>query len=279
VRALACVVGYAVWLGKQDESDDDEIDSLPAKRFVTELLQRHPDGRVLESGELAELLALYGIDLWAAQPVTSREEAVAAGEKLGWGVVLKATAERLRERPDQAHVWRNIDNRAEMEDAWAFLGDVISDPVSAGFVVQKVAPPGVPVSIGSLEDPLFGPVISFGISGPLTELLGDRAYRIPPLSKVDAAEMVREIKSAPLLFGYRGGDVADVEDVERLVRRVAQLQNDLPQLRSLDLSLVLAGVDGATVLSASARVEPSVDARSDWFVRRLNAMVGDTLPD
>lgn len=279
VRALACVVGYAVWLGKQDESDDDEIDSLPAKRFVNELLMRHPDGRVLEAGELAELLALYGIDLWAAQPVTSREEAVAAGEKLGWGVVLKATAERLRERPDQAHVWRNIDNRAEMEDAWAFLGDVISDPVSAGFVVQKVAPPGVPVSIGSLEDPLFGPVISFGISGPLTELLGDRAYRIPPLSKVDAAEMVREIKSAPLLFGYRGGDVADVEDVERLVRRVAQLQNDLPQLRSLDLSLVLAGVDGATVLSASARVEPAVDARSDWFVRRLNAMVGDTLPD
>ena len=63
------------------------------------------------------------------------------------------------------------------------------------------------------------------------------------------------------------------------MRRVAQLQNDLPQLRSLDLSLVLAGVDGATVLSASARVEPSVDARSDWFVRRLSTPPGDTVPD
>ncbi|HEY1135537.1 MAG TPA: GNAT family N-acetyltransferase [Nocardioides sp.] len=280
VRALARVVAYAVWVGKQDADDeDDEIDPTPAKRFVNEVLLRHPDGKVLDADELVELLRCYGIDLWAAVPVTSKEEAIAAGERLGWQVVLKATAERLRERPDQAHVWRNIDDAREMDDAWDFLSGAISDPESAGFVVQRVAPPGVPVSIGSVEDPLFGPVISFGISGPLTELLGDRVYRIPPLSRVDAAEMVREIKAAPLLFGYRGGDVADVEDIERLVRRVAQLQNDIPQVRTLDLALVLAGPDGATVLNASAKVEPVSDARSDWFVRRLTAMVGDTLPE
>lgn len=279
VRALARVVAYAVWLGKQDVEDDDEVDPTEAKRLVGELLLRHPDGHALETDELVRLLASYGIDLWPAMRVDSVEEAVAAGERAGWNVVLKATAERLRERPDQAHVWRNIDTADEMRDAWDFLSGTISDPGSAGFVVQKVAPPGVPVSIGSLEDPLFGPVVSFGVSGPLTELLGDRVYRIPPLSKVDAAEMVREIKAAPLLFGYRGGDVADVADVERLVRRIAQLQSDVPQLRQLDLALVLAGPGGATVLNASARIEPVADARSDWFVRRLTAIVGDTLPE
>ncbi|MDT9594586.1 GNAT family N-acetyltransferase [Nocardioides zeae] len=279
VRALARVVSYAVWLRKQDVEDDDEIDPTAAKRFVNELLLRHPDGHTLDMDELVDLLACYGIEMWAGRPVANVEEAIAAGERLGWSVVLKATADRLRERPDQAHVWRNIDDAREMADAWEFLTGVISDPATAGFVVQKVAPPGVPVSIGSLEDPLFGPVVSFGVAGPLTELLGDRVYRIPPLSRVDAAEMVREIKAAPLLFGYRGGDVADVEDVERLVRRVAQLQNDLPQLRQLDLALVLAGPDGATVLNATAKVEPVTDARSDWFVRRLTAIVGDTLPE
>ena len=82
-----------------------------------------------------------------------------------------------------------------------------------------------------MEDPLFGPVLSFGIGGPLTELLGDRSYRIPPLADHDAQDMVREIKASPLLFGYRGSEIVDVEEIERLVRQVAQLQHDLPQVR------------------------------------------------
>ena len=81
-----------------------------------------------------------------------------------------------------------------------------------------------------------------------------------------------------MLFGYRGSEVVDVAEIERLIRRVAQLQNDLPQISSLELSLVLAGADGATVLTASARVEPVLDPRSDWFVRRMPAHPGDTLP-
>ena len=84
---------------------------------------------------------------------------------MGWDVVLKATASHLRERPDLAHVWRNIDSSAEMRDAWESLSALITSTDDAGFVVQKNAPPGVPVAISSLEDPLFGPVVSFGIAG------------------------------------------------------------------------------------------------------------------
>ena len=79
--------------------------------------------------------------------------------------MLKATTDRLRERPDLAHVWRNIDRPAEMKNAWESRIALIDDADTAGFVVQKVAPPGVPLSIRSMEDPLFGPVVSFGISG------------------------------------------------------------------------------------------------------------------
>ena len=117
--------------------------------------------------------------------------------------------------------------------------------------MQRNARPGVPVAMRSIEDPLFGPVVSFGISGPLTELLADKSYRIPPLGERDAAAMVREIKSSPMLFGYRGSEVVDVAEIERLIRRVAQLQNDLPQVSALELSLVLAGAEGATVLTAA----------------------------
>ncbi len=87
---------------------------------------------------------------------------------------------------------------------------------------------------------MFGPAVSFGISGALTDLVGDRVYRIPPISALDAAETVRSIKAAPLLFGYRGSEQVDVAAVEDLIRRVAQLKIDLPQVSQLDLMLVHA---------------------------------------
>jgi acyl-CoA synthetase (NDP forming) len=280
VRALARVVEYAVWLRTPDGAapDPGAVDLAAAQRVIGRELAAAPDGVDLDPVALTELLAAYGIELWQAQPVTSLREAQKAGRELGWDVILKATAERVRERPDLAHVWRNIDSPAEMRDAWESLQEIVGEPERAGYVVQKNAPPGIPVAIRSLEDPLFGPVVSFGISGPIIELLADVSYRIPPIFQHDAASMVREIRSSPMLFGYRGSEVVDIDEVERLIQRVAQLQNDLPQVRTLELSLVLAGAHGSTVLTATARVEPVVDPRSDWFVRRLPTVPGDTIP-
>ncbi len=281
VRALARVVEYAVWLRHPGEEHELVASSRVAegKRLVNETLMHHPDGKDLDAAEMSALLAAYDIQVWESRQAATLEDALAAGEELGWDVVLKATAERLRNRPDLAHVWRNVDTAEEMRDAWQTLGALITRPSEAGFVVQRNAPPGIPVSIASVEDPLFGPVVTFGISGPLTELLADKAFRIPPLNAHDAADMVREIKSSPLLFGYRGSEVVDVAEIERLILRVSQLQHDLPQVRSLDLSLVLAGHEGASVLTTAIRVEPVVDPRSDWFVRRMSRQVGDTVPD
>jgi acyl-CoA synthetase (NDP forming)/RimJ/RimL family protein N-acetyltransferase len=279
VRALARVVEYATWLEKPagDLVVPEEVEERRARRRVEEILRASPDGRDLMFEEVRDLLDAYGIDMWERVAVDTEDAAVAAGEKLGWDVVLKATAEHLRQRPDLAHVWRNIDTEVEMRDAWRTMHQVIDVPATAGFIVQKGAAPGVPVSIGGMEDPLFGPVVSFGISGAASELLGDRSYRIPPMHSGDAADMVREIKSAPLLFGYRGGEQADVGAIEHLLLRLAQLKNDLPQVRALELNLVLVGSEGTTVLNAVGRVEPVADARSDWFVRRLSSQAGDTL--
>jgi len=281
VRALAKVVEYAVWLRTPDGASvtPDHVDVAAGRQVVGTALMRSPDGTTLDDAELSALLAAYGIELWPTVPVSSLRQAQAAGRKLDWDVVLKATAEHLRERPDLAHVWRNVDNAEEMKDAWNTLRPLVGAPEQAGYVVQKNAPPGVPVAVRSIEDPLFGPVVSFGISGPLTELLGDRSFRIPPLGSHDASAMVREIRSSPMLFGYRGSDPVDVNAVEQLILRVARLQHDLPQVASLELSLVLAGVSSLSVLTAAARVEPVADPRSDWFVRRMPSHPGDTIPE
>ena len=157
VRALARVVEYAVWLRTPNgpTAMPDDIDVASARGLVQRLLIANPDGTELDGDDLGALLAAYGIELWEARQVATLAAATRAGRDLGWDVVLKATTDRLRERPDLAHVWRNIDRPAEMRDAWESLGQLIDDSDSAGFVVQKNAPPGVPLGIRTMEDPLL----------------------------------------------------------------------------------------------------------------------------
>jgi len=272
VRALARAADYAAWLARpagQLRSFDD-LDLESAQALVAAILEDAPGGAELTHDQLRHLLGSYGIELWRRIGVMTRDEAVEAGGQLGWGVVLKATAPHLRSRPDLAHVRRNIDTPEQMRAAWGQLGELVEDAAAARFVVQAMARPGVPLSLESLEDPLFGPIVSFGVQGAPSELLGDRSYRIPPLTDADAASMVREIKSAPLLLGYRGGEVVDVAEVEDLLLRLAQLKNDLPEVACIALDLVLAGAHGAAVLDASARVAPAAEGRRDVLVRRMD---------
>jgi hypothetical protein len=228
---------------------------------------------------LAELLGHYGVTVEPLSRVTSLDQAIDAASGYGWDVVLKATADHLRQRPDLAHVWRNIDDVEDMKAAWDNLNGLIDEPDKADFVVQPMAAPGIPISIGVLEDYLFGPIVSFGMAGTPSELLGDVSYRIPPLTDADAADLVRDVRAAPLFFGYRGSEAIDVPAVEELIHRVAQLKDGIPEVQALDLSLVLAGAEGAKVLRASGRVAPVADARSDWFTRRMTGptSVDDTL--
>jgi acyl-CoA synthetase (NDP forming)/RimJ/RimL family protein N-acetyltransferase len=281
VRALSRVCEYNHWLDRQPSDDEvlEDIDQDAAARMLAELLIDAPEGRDLTFAECKELLGFYGIDLWDRIAVNSAEEAVRAAELLGWDAVLKATAEPLRQRPDLGYVWRNIADADEMRNAFESLTRSVPSVTDAAFVVMRTAPPGVPVRMDGLEDPLFGPAVSFSISGAITELVGDKAYRIPPITSQDAAEAVRSIKAAPLLFGHRGSEPVDVAAVEDLFRRVAHLKNDLQQVAALDLSLVHATEKGVAVLDAAVRVQPVVDPRSDWFTRRLNVHPGDTLPD
>ena len=115
---------------------------------------------------------------------------------------------------------------------------------------------------------MFGPVVSFGVAGVATELLGDRSYRIPPLTDRDCAEMVREIKAAALLLGYKGGIAVDLAAVEDLIHRMSRLVDDVPSVQSVELNPVLVAEFGLAVVNASGRVAPP-PGRTDWYTRRL----------
>jgi hypothetical protein len=131
-----------------------------------------------------------------------------------------------------------------------------------------MAPPGVALVITGREDAAFGPIISLGLDGIPSELLGDTVYRVPPLTTVDAAAMVRDLRAAPTLFGQHGGPGVDIEAIEDLLHRVAQAADDLPQLASLTLKPCVAAVEGVAVLGARAFIAPTADRR-DPLARTL----------
>ncbi len=270
VRALAAVATYAEWRAtpRLGVPELDDVDAAAARAVVERALAASPDGGRLHGHELTELLRCYGISLWPSILVSTPLEAVEAASRLGYPVVLKATAPHLLHRTDLGGVRLDLSSEAALRRAFDGLRLDLGEEVASRLVVQRMAGRGVPCVVGSSEDALFGPVVSFGVGGVVADLVEDRGYRIPPLDRADAAALVRTPLAAPLLFGYRGAPSMDTDAVEDLVLRVGRLAYDLPEVAALELNPVLALPQGAAVLSASARVS-SPAARRDRPARRL----------
>jgi acyl-CoA synthetase (NDP forming)/RimJ/RimL family protein N-acetyltransferase len=270
IQALSALTSYAEWRNRDAGAVPEvDVDTQTAKLLVNRILAEQPEGRELTETEIAQLLGRYGIHVVPQLAVSSLAEAVAAGDQLDWNVVLKATSSAVRGRPDLASVHRNIDNAAEMADAWKDLRKLVAEiglPGDDGLsvampVVQAMAPPGVALMITSREDAAFGPIVSLGLDGIPSELLGDIVYRVPPLTGVDAVEMVRELKAAPTLFGRHGAPGVDIAGIENLLHRVAQLADAIPQLASVTLRPCVASVSSISVLGARVFIAPTADQR------------------
>jgi len=135
-------------------------------------------------------------------------------------------------------------------------------------VVQAMAPAGTELVIGMVRDPLFGPVVMAGSGGVLTDLLADRRWRGLPLTDLDAAEMVRSLRCAPLLAGYRGAPPADEQAVLEVLHRVAWLVETVPEIAELDINPLMAAPSGAIAVDVKIRLIPATP-EPDWHSRSL----------
>ena len=236
VRALAAASRYAEWrrrpAGELPELPGVDADS--ARALVAGVLAEAPRGRELTGAEAGRLLAAYGLAPLPQRVVPSAADAVAAAAELGFPVAVKATAESLRHRQDLGAVRLDLADDAAVRAAVAALAVLDGAPV----VVQRMAPPGVATVVEVLDDPSFGALVSFGIAGVATDLLGDRAYAPVPLSDLDAAELVRTPRAAPLLSGHRGAEPVDTGALADLLLRVSRLAEDVPELLALELNPV-----------------------------------------
>ncbi|MFE6681209.1 GNAT family N-acetyltransferase [Streptomyces sp. NPDC057729] len=276
VRALAEAVRYAQWRrqaavpGKVPEFLDDTIDEPGAADLIHALLGSDPDprGRPLAPDEARELLGRYGITVRPTLPAPDPESAVAAAARLGYPVALKTTAPHLRHRADLGGVRLDLANENALRRAYGELTDLLGKPAELQPVVQAMAPRGVDTVVRAAIDPAAGAVLSFGLAGAPSELLGDTAHRLVPATDRDAAELIRSIRAAPVLFGWRGAAPVDTAVLEELLLRVSRLVDDHPEVVSIALEPVVVATQGLTVLGASVRLSPP-PARTDLGPRRL----------
>ncbi|MFB6908567.1 GNAT family N-acetyltransferase [Streptomyces bacillaris] len=276
VRAMAEAVKYAQWRrqaatpGKVPEFLDDTIDEPGTAALIDTLLGPAPDprGRPLAHDEVRELLGRYGIPVRPTLPAPDAEAAVAAAARLGYPVALKTTAPHLRHRADLGGVRLDLPDEEALRRAYGELTDLLGKPAELLPVVQAMAPRGVDTVVRASIDAAAGAILSFGLAGAPSELLGDTAHRLVPATDRDAAELIRSIKAAPVLFGWRGSAPVDTAALEELLLRLSRLVDDHPEVVSVALEPVVVAPQGITVLGASVRLAPP-PPRGDLGPRRL----------
>ncbi|MDO0937196.1 GNAT family N-acetyltransferase [Streptomyces sp. DG2A-72] len=271
VRALGEAVKYAQWRrdaaepGKVPEYED--IDEKGAAQLIDGLLARG-QGLTLGTEETCELLGKYGIGVQRALPALSPDDAAVAADALGYPVALKATAPHLRHRADLGGVRLDLADEEQLRRAYAELTELFGRAEELRPVVQGMAPRGVDTVVRAVIDPAAGAVLSFGLAGAASQLLGDTAHRIVPVTDREAASLVRSIRTAPLLFGWRGSTPVDTPALEELLLRVSRLVDDHPEVVAVTLEPVVVAQRGVSVLGASVRLAPP-PARDDLGPRTL----------
>jgi acyl-CoA synthetase (NDP forming)/GNAT superfamily N-acetyltransferase len=266
--ALARATRYARWRsaprGKLVRPQG--INPLAARDLIYRVMS---EGKTwLTDTQAVELLDCYGIEIAPFRIVQSADEAASAAEELGFPVAAKAANSMLRHRFDLIGVRLDISSAEAMRAAYTDLRAVSGvDTV----YVQRMVDRGTSCVIGLQDDPSFGTLVSFGLSGVVNDLLGDRAYRAIPMTDVDAAGLVRAPKAAPLLAGYGGSPMADLGALEDVVLRVAALAEDVPEVRRMELEPVVASESGASVVYARVEIGPP-PSRHDTGPRRLRAI-------
>ncbi|CBG69536.1 Putative acyl-CoA synthetase [Streptomyces scabiei 87.22] len=257
VRALSEAVHYAQW--RRDAAEPgrvpayEDIDEKGTAERIDALLSTG-EGRTLGAEEAGALLGRYGIRLRQARPALTPDEAARAAEAIGYPVALKTTAPHLRHRADLGGVRLDLADEEQLRRAYSELTELFGSPGELRPVVQGMAPRGVDTIVRTVVDPAAGAVLSFGLAGPASQLLGDMAHRLIPATERDAASLVRSIRTAPLLFGWRGSAPVDTDALEELLLRVSRLVDDHPEVVAVSLEPVVVAPHGLSVLGATVRL-------------------------
>lgn len=210
--------------------------------------------------ESKQILKEAGINTTEIRLAQTKEEAISVSKDLGFPIVLKIVSPDVLHKTDAGGVKLSLNNEEEVGKAYdEIISSIKKHEPNAniqGVSVQSMARPGTEVIIGMSKDPQFGPVLMFGLGGILVEVLKDVSFRIVPLTKRDAREMIREIKGYPILEGYRGQEPANTAVLEEMLLKVSDFVEGKPEIKELDINPIFAYSDDALAVDARVILEP-----------------------
>jgi acetyl coenzyme A synthetase (ADP forming)-like protein len=258
-RALGHAAERAAWLRRPAGTIPplSGIDSAGARRIVEQALQRG-DQPWLEPQEVMQLLQCYGISPLPGEIVHSPQEAAEACRRLGAPVAVKLVSRKILHKSDVGGVQLNLASPEAAAAAYREIAASLEAHGQAeamdGALVQPMLHGGVECLVGVVTDPIFGPLIAFGLGGVMTEVIGDVAFRLHPLTDRDADELMGSVKASRLLHGYRGSPPADIPALREVLLRISQLVEDVPEVNELDINPLIVREEGAGVVALDARL-------------------------
>jgi acetyl coenzyme A synthetase (ADP forming)-like protein len=257
VDAMRALVERWLWLEKPPRTverfdvDEDKV----RQAFATV----RSEGRLkVGDAEARQIMRAYGLTIPRSELARDSEEAVAMAEAIGYPVVLKIASPDILHKTDIGGVKLNLMNATDVRDAFDLLTyrarRYMPEANIWGTLVQEMVPPGKEVIIGVNRDPQFGPLLLLGLGGIYVEVLKDVSFRIAPIARWEAEEMIGELRSAPLLRGHRGERPADLEAIVDCMLRVSQLAVDFPEIVELDVNPLMVHEEGKGAVALDMRL-------------------------
>ena len=220
---------------------------------------RREGRKALLETEAKAICMEYQIPVTTFKLAKTEEEAVEFAGQIGFPVVLKIVSPDIIHKSDAGGVMLGLKSAEEVRSAYRKILEnaVKYDPAAKimGVLVQEMAPKSTEVIVGAIKDPQFGQTLMFGLGGIFVELLKDVTFRIAPVTKQEAYEMVTKVKAYPLLTGYRNMPSADLDAIISVILNTSKLVMDYPEIKELDLNPVLAYEKGAKTVDARIILE------------------------
>ncbi len=258
IDALSAMVRYGKWRDRPP----GRIRRFRAKRDqVTAIL-----GKVQEEGrqylfqdEAFRVLAAYGINAPAFRIAPTQSEAVKASEELGYPVALKVLSPSSLHKTDLGLVVLDLPDDREVRRAFGEIRTSaereLGEDGFRGTLVQKMATGIQETIIGMVHDPNFGPLLMFGLGGIYVEVLKDTAFRVLPLTDIDAMEMIKSVRSYPMLAGVRGREIVDIDGLVECLQRIAQLVTEIPGIDELEINPLMVGKSTEEFMAIDCRMK------------------------
>jgi acyl-CoA synthetase (NDP forming) len=213
----------------------------------------------LTESEAREVISYYKIPLVRGEIVKTIEGAKKFVNKVGYPVVLKVVSRQILHKSDVGGVILDIDNEKKLYQAYhQIIKNVEKNAPKAmikGFFIQEMIPRDREVIVGGKYDPTFGQTIAFGLGGIFVEVFEDVSFRVVPITREDALEMIKEIKGYKILKGYRGKPSVNMQALVDILLKTSKMLEENPEIKELDINPVFALPDRAVAGDARIIIE------------------------